>query len=184
MQTAFRRAEPEGAQGCSALALCPLCLGGEESYFWHGRNVCWNRSPLLTWDAAVPQTQLSARARGCSGCSVQMDILYEITSYIFSLALQTAVKLARARGSELAQETATDVDLNLAEHICIWEWSLPESFFFTGLLWFWLSGLPPTPRSHLAALKPDGGLLFGLSSPIFGALLTFEYQYLMYLCYM
>ena len=84
---------------------------------------------MLTRDAAVPQTQLSARARGCSGCSVQMDILYEITSYIFSLALQTTVKLAWVGGSKLAQDTAVDVDINLAEHICIWEWSLPDGVF-------------------------------------------------------
>jgi len=50
-----------------------------------------------------------------------MDIPYEITSYIFSLALQTTVRLARARGSKLAKETVVDVDLNLAEHIRIQE---------------------------------------------------------------
>lgn len=83
--------------------------------------MCWNQWPLLTWDVAVPQTQLSARARGCSGCSVQMDILYEITSDIFSLDLQTTVKLAQVGGSELAQDMAVDVDLNLAEDIGIWE---------------------------------------------------------------
>lgn len=73
---------------------------------------------MVTRDSADPQTQ---RARGFSGCSGQMDILYEITSYIFSLALQTAVKLACTGGSELAQDTALDVDLSVTEHIHIWE---------------------------------------------------------------
>lgn len=63
-----------------------------------------------------------------------MDILYEITSYIFSLALQTTVKLAWAGGSELAQDMALYIDINLTEHICIWEWSLLEGIFLTGLL--------------------------------------------------
>lgn len=50
---------------------------------------------------------------------MQMDILYEITSDIFSLDLQTTMKLAQAGGSELAQDMAVDVDLNLAEDIGI-----------------------------------------------------------------
>lgn len=52
---------------------------------------------------------------------MQMDILYEIASDIFSLDLQTTTKLARAGGSELAQDTAVGVDLNLTGDIGTWE---------------------------------------------------------------
>lgn len=48
---------------------------------------------------------------------------------LLSLALQASVVLARARGSELPQDAAADVDINLTEQICIWQRSSPEGIF-------------------------------------------------------
>lgn len=171
-------------------ALCPLCLGQEESYFWRWCNMCWNQSPMLTWDAAVPQTQLSVRARGFSGCSVQMDILYEITSHIFSLALQTAVRLAWAGGSELAQDMAVDVDINLAEHICTWEWSLAEEIFLlTRCDFAWAVSHPLLAATSLLWKATEvcslpNSTVFIPQLPHPQCITDIKNQYLIYLCYM
>lgn len=135
---------------------------------------------MLMWDVAVPQTQLSEKARGCSGCSVQMDILYEITSYIFSLALQTTAKLAWVREVSLPRIRWFTWLLTLQNIFAFGSGAYQRGFFNWPTVTFveWSptpSSLPPhcseTQQRFVLSQSP---LYSFFSFPIFGALLTFN----------
>lgn len=136
------------------------------------------RKLMLTWDVAVPQTQLSERARGFSGCSVQMDILYEITGYIFSLALQTIAKLAWAREVSLPRIRWFTWLSTLQNIFAFGSGAYQRGFFNWPTVIFverspTCSSLSPccseTQQRFVLSQSP---LYSFLSLPIFGALLT------------
>lgn len=113
-----------------------------------------------------------------------------ITSYIFSLALQTAVRLAWAGGSELAQDMAVDVDINLTEHICTWEWSLAEEIFLlTRCDFAWAVSHPLLAATSLLWKATEvcslpNSTVFIPQLPHPQCITDIKKQYLIYLCYM